>query len=214
MKSLNEIVYSILEFVSGFKVTDDNPILPELIAAKVHDVRALLIKQDYNSDKQVNDLFYQELILNIVNGEQFEPGKTGLYQAHVAFPSLLSNVGWANIKYLGKVNLAEKYNRRSIDGYSSARGRVWSQDYVDYTVIGNSKAIIRNEKTANKILMIGLFSDPTMHPDFDWDTEYPTPDPFKLEMIVKQDIMAGMGIPPDEKNDAKHNLDEVGVKKE
>jgi len=212
MKSLNQIVYSVIEFVSGFKVTDDNPFEPDLIAAKVHDVRSLLIKQGYTAEKTVDDLYYQSHVVDIKQEDVIPGKKNGMVYFYANFPALLTNVDWYNIKYLGKANMTEKYNRRSMDGYVAAKGRTWSKDYVDYTVIGNSKALIKDERLAKQILVIGLFSDPTSVPGFDWDTDYPVPDPFKLEMIIKQDIMAALGVKPDEKNDAKHNIDELLTK--
>ncbi len=209
MKTYRELIYSIIEFVSGFHVTDDNPYDEILIAKKVDDVRAMLIQQEWTANKKVNDLFYQQMDVKIDN-EGIDPEEEiDVRQFFVTFNELLPNVAWANIKYLGKKNMREKYNRRSIDEFSFAEYRRWSSPQVDYTVIGPDRALVRNEKLATDIILIALFKSPMDVPGNSWDSMYPVPDPFRLEMIVKQDILAGLGIKADEKNDARHNQEEL-----
>lgn len=209
MKSHKEFVYSILEFVSGFQVTDDNPIDPELISKKMDDVRATLIKQEYNQFGYVNDLFFQMVDVEIESKNIDAKQEVELKQFYVLFPELLPNIGWDNIRYLGKADMREKYNRRTVDGFVSGSHRRWSSNKVDFTVIGPSKALIRNEPIAKDIILLGVFKSPLDIPGFTQDSQYPVPDPFKFEMIVKQDIMAGFGIKSDERNDAKHNQEEL-----
>lgn len=209
MKSQKEYIYSILEFVSGFQVTDDNPIDPALIAKKMDDVRATLIKQEHDQFGYVNDLYFQMVHVEIEDKNIDPENEIELKQFYILFPELLPNIGWANVRYLGKVDMRQKYNRRTVDGFVSGANRRWSSDMVDYTIIGPSKALIRNEKIAKDIMILGVFKSPVDIPGFTEDSEYPVPDPFRFEMIVKQDIMAGLGIRPDERNDAKHNQDEL-----
>lgn len=209
MKSHKDYVYSILEFVSGFQVTDDNPIDPELISKKMDDVRATLIKQELTQDGYVNDLYFQ-MVDVVIDKENIDPkNEIDIKQFYVLFPELIPNVGWANIRYLGKNDLRQKYNRRTMDGYISGSSRRWSSNMIDYTVIGPSKALIRNEKVAKDIIVIGLFKSPLDIKGFTEDSQYPVPDPFKFEMIVKQDILAGLGVKSDEKNDSRHNQEEI-----
>ena len=215
MKTKREIVYSVIEFISGFNVTDDSPYDEQLIGDKVDDVRALLIKQQWAQQRKVDDEYYQLQELKIEHAPITDSDDAvKLYSFSVTFPPLLSGIGWDNIKYLGKKNMAENYNRRSMSGYSAARGRRWSQKYVDYTVIDATRAIIRNEKLTKEIIIHGLFKSPTDVDGCTFDTPYPVPDPFKLEMIVKQDIGAGLGIPPDLKNDARHNTEQLTGQRE
>ena len=219
MKTYRETVYSIIEFVSGFHVTDDNPLDEILVGKKMDDVRALLIKQEYEQKGTVNDLFYQQCKVRIEDQdrakhddpkeekerkEDFE-----IKQFHIDFPELLPNIGWENIKFLGTEGFETKYNRRSADSFIYAEHRRYSSHNVDYTLIGPSRALVRNERIANDIFLLGVFKSPLDVPGMTWDSMYPVPDPFKLEMIVKQDILAGMGIKSDEKNDARHNQEEL-----
>lgn len=209
MKSYRELVYSIIEFVSGFQVTDDNPLDEVIVGKKVDDVRAMLIQQEWTAHKKVNDLFYQQMDVSIENEGVDPEEEIELRQFFVRFNELLPNVAWANIKYLGKKNMREKYNRRSLDEFSFAEYRRWSAGHVDYTVIGPDRALVRNEKLATDIIVVALFKSPLDVPGMTWDSMYPVPDPFRLEMIVKQDILAGLGVKADEKNDARHNQEEL-----
>lgn len=209
MKSYRDIIYSVIEFVSGFNVTDDSPYDEVLIGKKVDDVRATLIQQEYTQLRRINDLFFQQMDAVILK-EGIDPKDESPIQSFfVEFQELLPSVGWANIKYLGTKTMREKYNRRSIDGFSVGENRRWSSGEVDYFVVGPNRAFIRNEKTTTDITIIGLFKSPTEVPGMTWDSIYPTPDPFRLEMIVKQDILSGIGIKSDEKNDARHNQEEI-----
>ena len=213
MKTYREIVYSIIEFVSGFHVTDDNPFDESMIAKKVDDVRATLIKQQYIQQRHIEDLFYQECEVEIEEKSRNKENAFGqpveLVQFYIEFPELMPNVGWENIKYLGKKDYTKTYNRRSMGGIQAALGRYWSRNEVDYTVIGTSKALVKGEKEASDIITLALFKSPMDVPGMDWDMGYPVPDPFKLEMIVKQDIASALGIPPDDTNDARHNQNEL-----
>ncbi len=209
MKSFNEIVWSVIEYVSGFHVTDDNPFDPELIGQKVHDVRETLIRQNYHQFKKIDDAFYQFFEVNIEDAAINKSGDVELKQFFVTFPELVVGVGWENIKYLGKKDMLEKYNRRSMDGFNARKGRFWSRNMVEYTLVGSSRAIIHNEKLAEDINMLALVKNPLSVPGMDGDKPYPTPDSHKLEMIVKQDIFPSLGIKPDEKNDSRHNWEEI-----
>ena len=207
MKSLREIVYSIIEFSSGFQVTDDNPLEPQLIADKVDDVRATLIKQEYVQHRKIDDTYFQRVPVEIV--EDDISSDANLVEFKVNFPPVMSNLFWDNIKYLGKKTMKEGYNRRTTNEYSVGNHRRWTHNFVDYTLIGADTALIRNEKVAKDIKIIAIFKSPSKVPGFDWDKPYPTPDPFKLEMIVKQDIYPSLRIPPDEENDARHNSEQI-----
>ncbi len=209
MKTKREIIYSIIEFVSGFHVTDDSPYDEQLIGDKVDDVRAILIKQQHRENKNVDDEFYQmcgvhienELLANLDDG-------INIKRFYVTFPALITNVGWDNIKYLGRKTMDGKYNRRSIDGLVAARGRYWTRRTTDYSVVSATRAIIRNEDTAENIIILGLFKSPSTVPGYSDNDPYPVPDSYKLEMIVKQDIAAALGVMPDEINDARHNAEQ------
>jgi len=203
MKTYNEIIWSIIEFMSGFKVTDDNPLDPKLVGDKVNDVRITLIKQQLNQQRGIDDNFYQ--LCDVGIDKRDIDKETDLKQFFVKFPEIISGVGWDNIKYFGKKNMSENYNRRSMDGFGAASGRLWSRKLADYTLTSSMEALIRGEEIAKDIVMLAIFKNPMSLPGMTADDVYPTPDPYRLEMIVKQDIASGLGIPADETNDARHN---------
>jgi hypothetical protein len=213
MKTKREIIYSIIEFVSGFHVTDDSPYDEQLIGDKIDDVRATLIKQQHRENKNVDDEYYQMCDVVIEKETIAElQDDISIKRFYVNLPSLITNVGWDNIKYLGKKTMDGKYNRRSMDGMVAATGRYWTRNTVDYSVVSGSRAIIRNEKTANDIIILGLFKSPSTVTGYTLDDPYPVPDSYKLEMIVKQDIAAALGIMPDEINDSRHNAEQNRMK--
>lgn len=199
--------------MSGFVVTDDSPFDEELIADKIDDVRATLIKQEWNDKKSINDLYFQECEVDIKTREIVDRhNQQNIIQFTVEFPELLAAVQWDNIKYLGKKDLSKRYNRRNLNGFINGEHRRYSSNEVDYVVTGPNKALVRNEREAKDIVTIALFKSPR-DVSKSLDVIYPVPDVTKLEMIVKQEMAAGLGIKSDEDNDAKHNQEQLGGQK-
>lgn len=209
MKTQRKIIYSVIEFMSGFVVTDDSPFDEQLIADKIDDVRATLIKQEWNDKKSINDLYFQEYEVDIKVREIIDRhNQQNIIQFTVEFPELLAAVQWDNIKYLGKKDLSKRYNRRNLNGFMNGQHRRYSSNEVDYVVTGPSKALIRNEREAKDIVTIALFKNPS-DVSKSLDVIYPVPDVTKLEMIVKQELSAALGIKSDEDNDSRHNQEQV-----
>jgi len=209
MKTQRKIIYSVIEYISGFNITDDNPYDEHLIADKIDDIRAMLIRQEWNDKKSINDLYYQEYDVDIEKRVKKDKHNSSEYlQFMVEFPELLVGVGWDNIKYLGKKDFRKAYNRRSLMGFNSRGDRRYTSEVVDYTIISANKAIIGNERQAKDIVTLALFKSPADITK-SWDTPYPVPDVYKLELIVKQDIGFALGIKGDESNDSKHNQEQL-----
>ena len=216
MKPLRQIVYSIKEFISGFNIMDDNLLDDILIAHKVDDVRSTLIGQEYLAGHRLNDLYYQNITLAI---EPFDTAKKDVFNVmfpeheRVVFPEVLTGIHWANIKYLGSLDFKFPFNRVSLDGFTYSDYRRWSSAMPNYFVLGHDTAILRGDFKGQYLLMVAIFKSPTELPQRSWDDIYPAPNPFKLEMIVKQDIAAGLGIRPDEINDARQTTGTVEQQK-
>lgn len=210
MKTLPAIIDSIKLALSNYNIIDDSKLDNEFIADKINDVRAILINDEFEKKKSVDDLYYQrteciEVKLDSNKSCEVECEDTGINEIYVTLPALLTRVGWINIKYLGTLDLNKNFTRKSLAGLLASKFSKWTKNDTIYSVISIDTAILRNLSCPiGFVSMIGLFANPADVCDYDEGTDmYPVPDPYKLEMIVKQDILSTYGIPRDEKNDAR-----------
>jgi len=211
-KTLANIVDSIIEYVSGFQVTDDNKFDKDIIADKVHDVRINLIYDELQSKGYIDDGYYvltrciKIIKEDMICDEEDECANIDLGIWTAEIPTLIERVGWANIKYLGTVNFTKSFTRKSLSGLLAMSGNRYTYDKPAYTLIANNKLMFKNVDCQEVINMLCLPKIPTQVCDWNDDTPYPVPDAFKLELIVKKDIFASLGIPADEFNNTKHDM--------
>ena len=212
MKTFPAIVDSIKLALSNYAVVDDSKLDYEFIGDKVHDVRAILIQDEIREKKYADDLYYQrtECISVQVDANkscETECVDTGINEVFVTLPALLTRVGWLNIKYFGLLDMSKNFTRKSLAGLLASKFSKWTKNDVVYSVISQDRAIIKNLICPiEKVTVIALFANPVDVCDYNVGEDmYPVPDPYKLEMIVKQDILSTYNIPRDEKNDARHS---------
>lgn len=211
-KTLANIVDSIIEYVSGFQVTDDNKFDRDLIADKVHDVRINLIHDELAGKGYIDDEYYvltrciKIIKEDMICDEEDECAEIDLKIWTAEIPALIERVGWHNIKYLGSVNFTKKFTRKSLSGFLSMSGSRYTSDISAFTLLSNSKIMFKNVDCQEVVNMLCLPKVPTSVCDWNDDMAYPVPDVFKLELIVKKDIFSSLGIPADEFNNTKHDM--------
>lgn len=209
-KSLKAIVFSIMESISKFHITDDHDISEEWIMKKVDDVNGIILK-DYMKQGLSLDGFYKSTCCITVACE--EPYCTidgqdiysGTVRWYSDLPAVQESLGWKAIRYLGRDTFQNAFTRVTQEGFISSDGAEWTGDKPTYFTIGN-RAYFKNLSTTgiSRICLIAILQNPTSICDYEDATDiYPTPDPFKLEMIVKQDILAMYGITKDEQADTR-----------
>ena len=208
-KTISDLVHSILEAISGYEVTDDSIFSPRYIIDKINDVNATLIREALERG-MVPDQFYKRVCcINVeclgvsceINGRTVN-SDTIIYKSEMQ--GLMQTIGEKALRYLGPDDMSHPINRVGIDAFYLSDGRQWTADKPMFTIIGND-AFFKNLSPATKFLCaIGIFADPTKTCNWNDDTSiYPTPDPYKLELRVKQDILSTFGIRPDDINDSK-----------
>lgn len=210
MYSLQRIVEIIKEKVSGFHVPNTFPLTNEMIIDRCNVIRELLIQQN---KKRLEDSFYSltcciDVICEgfgcTINGDFINSNVT-LYTAEL--PSTITGVGQNDIRYLGLTGLSDKFDKVPLDNFINAKGSVWTNKRKMYSRIG-SKVYLKNmPKGLNKICLVALLKQPTTLCDYNYEeTDYPCPQGYKLELLVTQDILSGLGIYPDELNDTRAQL--------
>lgn len=208
-KPLKNIVYTIKEELSGYIISDDNLFTDNYLIDKINGVREVLIAEQFR-EGGIDSQFYQSLCCLEVkchnqgctlNGKFYKSGSTYFY---VELPSLITKVGMKNIIYFGLDDFYTEFTRMSFDGYMSSDGALWTNKKPLYTVI-DGKAIMKNLPTPGLkyICINALLSNPISSCNYDDNEDYPVPDVYKLELLVKKDIMSMYGIVGDEINDAR-----------
>lgn len=202
-----QIIDSIIEGLSAYNVTDDSIFDRDLIGYKVDVMRDTFIRNDY---PVIDDKYYQKVCCIEVECQKqgcdvpgigfVESGDT-LWIAEL--PTLITDIGWKDIKYLGSPDLMNEYYRKTLGGWQSLTGLLYpSPDDVNYTIIGNHAYFLNIASGTRYVCLVGLISKPSNACSYNENDDYPVPDVMKLEIAVKRDILSTYGILPDVKQDS------------
>ena len=208
-KSLKKIVYSIKEALEGYNITDDTVYSNEYIADKVKDVRSTMIIDEIRNNIVDDGNYSQYCCLEVqcqnksctINGQTITSDEIEYY---VELPRLVPNTGWNNIKYFGLIDMKTPFSRKNVDGFLSLDGNKWTGKDPAYLVVDSHAYLANLPSSGIKFLcMIALLDDPIDECDWDEDDDYPVSDVFKLEMLVKKDILSTFGIRADVEQDSR-----------
>jgi len=209
-KPLRNIVESIKEELSRYKITDDFAIDDEYLKDKVNDVRASLIREAYRSG-MIDEKYYQQMCCLEV--ECSEVGceisgvtiPSGIKVWYTDLPTLVQDIADKDIKYFGLMGLTSKWSRISMESFLNLEGNIWSSTSTVYTMVGN-RIYIKNLPTTGVkfVCLVGILYNPVESCDFDINDDYPVPSDLTLQMLVKKDIMStGFIALPDNYNDGR-----------
>ncbi len=192
MSTVREIIFKIKERHTGFNITDDYPVVDELIYSFMNDVRESLIREEYNNTRRINDSYYQMSCcykiecLGIsceLNGHVFTD-KTDLFK--VTLPQLITGIGNQDIKYLGNRVGDGFFSRLIYEEFISTQYRIYTSMKSYYSVVGN-EVILKNLPTEGMLFLCAriLAKDPISACDWDSETtHYPVPSENKLVDLV------------------------------
>lgn len=219
-KTLNKIIYSIKESIYNYHITDEADIIDDIIKAKIIDINTVLMKQ-YFTEKFLLDGFYQRIPCIEIECEKESCVNNGitLFSGNLLWKAKLPNlnhvIGDLNIRYLGLGDLKNEFVRMSLDGFRSVKGRLWTGYKTYYTIIGEYAYFNGLPTSGIKyITLIGILVNPTTACNWSDDISiFPTPDPYKLELLVKQDLLSTKGIGKDEEVDSRDSSEDRIQKK-
>lgn len=219
MATLAEIGFSIRNMLTGFVSSDDERLDMELIYKKIHDVRAVLIREDLDTRGRVPFDMYQEINCLEVKCEPIVCNgvDSGEVDHYIEIPKLITGLGWSDIYYLGTVGRKGGFQRTGVTQFQYNEHSQLKKKKPYYTIIGG-KAYLKNlpSDSLKYISLIGILEDPmnTGCYDVTENDEYPIPAHMihKMEIIVIKHFASSMGILPDEFNNAIDNayLDKKG----
>ena len=205
-KSTLKVAYSIIEGVTNRINSDDNRIDEEWVIDKMFDIRAILIRQEFERGRLSGDFYTRKCCLEIECRDVVCNGvHSGVQEYYVELPTLVSGLGWANISYLGLVDWKTPFDRLTTSEYMSLDFNEWTHNRPSYYIINNEAIITNLPTTGTKYLCIsGIFANPQTICDWDNEEDFPLPDHLihQLELIVKKDILSSYGIPVDPINNA------------
>jgi hypothetical protein len=209
-KTLPRIIESVLEELHNFHVTDDNEIPYEYLVDKAVDMRQTLLKEEFNARKGLLDQGYYQRVCCLevechrqgctVDGV-FIPSSSIVWE--VKLPPLIKGVGWKDILYFGTDMFKSGFTRMTFTNWSEIEGNLYSGTMPAFTMVGNSLMLKNMPASDLKFLCaILLLSNPVDACNWQEDTsEFPVPSDYKLQMLMKQDILASYGIPKDKQHD-------------
>jgi hypothetical protein len=219
-KSYKHIIADISEALSGYELTDDFNIDPDLIGGKVDDIRSLLMRDTY-----VNNIlpgfFSQACCLEIqcrnVACPVDAPIDSPYNEYYIELPGGIPSLNGA-IKYLGGLNYTDPFTWVSITGFMNTKGRRFTANKTFYTIVNNNgvtEAKLLNPPTsgAKYVCAFAAWNKPNLVCDWNEEEKYPVPADLihKLEYLVIKHFVETMGLPRDILNDA---ADRLGVEQQ
>lgn len=217
-KTIDEIVYSILERLSGFNLTDDFRISPLQIEKLAGSVRETLIREEFKAGMLSSDYYQRYDCVKLTKGERScKHLETSVvqYEGHSgSIPSLISGVGNANLilVQIGQNAYSPLPPQVFFSNYNFGYGR----KIRTYTIIDEIMFAKGMEECSGENIyaaIIALFSDPLSVMTCGVNRnkmKYPVPSDYKLEILMMKDILSTFNISPDVLNNTRD--DTVGQK--
>lgn len=213
-KSKKEIVFSILEGLNSYNITDDTVFDEDHIGYQVDIARISLLKEELVAGK-ITSGYYQKMCCIEVKCEKegcSVPGIGMVYTGDITYyadvPGLISFVT-DNIKYVGPTTWSnlDAYQQVEWSVFQNSTTGIWDNGKPIYTII-NGKLLFKRLPTdgIRYVCMIGLFESPNSVCDYELEKPYPVSDPLKIEIIVVKNILSRLGINYSERNDANPNI--------
>lgn len=214
MKTINQHISLIEEWLQVYKVNDDFDIPREVILSFMNTARSALLREDIG---MLNSNLFQRGYLDIK--EEDSSHKIENYNIHfkgypyVELPNLVSGLGGKEISYLGTIDF-EKANYLSIDGFISLKDSQWSKGDFSFTVIDNI-AYFQNLPDCKIKTLMGMFMyDNPMDATDDWDTVYPCHSDHRLFVLTTQLISSAYAVKGEDFNNARHDTEGISVQQQ
>jgi hypothetical protein len=208
MKSINEHVSLIEEWLQTYKPNDDFDIPRTVILSFMNTARSALIREDINF---INSSMYQRIDCLEVKTHEVSCPVDGFNvnlesMPYVELPNLIGGLNGKEIGFLGTSDFAFKANLVSLDGLISMKYSTWSKDAFSFALIDN-KAYLSNIPNCNQnIRLSGLFLlDNPMDVTDSWDVEYPCHSDHRLFVVTTQLISSAFNMRPDDFNNARYD---------
>lgn len=209
-RSRAQIVDSLLQEVSKFKMVDDNglALAREWLGDKIDSYRATVIKRAIEEKKNIDSCYQIIPCLDVecvsydcvIEGIEVK-ASTSLYKTKI--PELLDIEGV--IKFFGFHDMITPFTKNQFYELAQSQSR-WGRPVRKYSRIGNELFWINYEGN-RKMLLIAILANPLDACESDSTDVYPLGKEHEqtLELLVKKDLYQMLNIPVDNTNDTVDN---------
>ena len=198
-KTLEKIVWSVIEQASNFEVNDDNEYDKRLIEDIVISIHPVLVRQHFNERRLTNQQMQMHLNVPVepldtsfdYNGVTFRPnGKLCIAK----IPATINGISWNDVNYLGSTNFERNFTRKPVASFFGRNTVLHQLPYPNYCIIGDR---VLFDRSINFFSMIGYFNDPREVNTYNENDPFPTVSEYKLELLSLQQLLSSKNIPFD-----------------
>lgn len=219
-KTFDKIVYSLLEIVTNFKVTDDVEYPVLWIQDALISMHNTLMREAYNNNTLGPELLllHENIPVKDLTKEVDIQGISIPIKSKLCYseiPELVSGIALRFIDYLGTVDLTTPFSYRKISSLINEGGTIYKLPQPVYSILNNKLLFSREDMAGKKVVsLIGYFRDPRDVNTYNPDDPFPTPSEYKLELIALTHLLSAKGVPPDVINDAQRALNQPTEQRE
>lgn len=170
--------------------------LKEYIADKCDSIRETIIRQEFERKRYLDDAFYQVVDCNeleclqktcTINGVSVV-SDTDIYVVNIS--PLVTGLHWQELKFVSTQAMNTVFMRRSFASFINYKTQ-YTKGGPIYTIVGNDM-YLKNLPTSGMkfISYAGILSKPSTACNWKETSYYPVPSPYKLKILVKQDILS------------------------
>ena len=218
-KTLKKITYSILEAISSFDITDDNPFSVKMIEDLVISMNHTLLRKAH-SEKRIDEMLY--LIDSNLQLREFSPDinvsglnvKAKKKLCYADLKPLVTGLKGREIDVVTNAGFSIVFTRTSLKELIRGSSGYYQINAHKYALL-NDKLVFKREEISTKVVSVnGIWSDPRLVSSWTDDTPFPTPSEKNIELLVVQHIGQALGFPKDVINDAQEALASAPRQKE
>lgn len=207
MASLAEIGFSIRNSLTGFVSSDDERMDIEFIYYKIRAIRGVLLNQLVSENSALDGSWYQRINCLELKCDKIVCNSVGLDESYSYVDLPHTEAVSGGLVYLGSADFTTSWQQISWLGFQFSDGSQMNGRLPIYTVIGD-RAFIKNLPTdcSKYVGLVGILENPIGDGCYTLkeNEDYPIPSNqlYKLELLVKKDIMSTLQIPADQFNNA------------
>ena len=209
--TLNQLIDNILLIARNSNISESEHLSRIQIEKWIIAYRAMLIKQDVDKDRDINDMYITTIEPIHLDVVETVPGKI-VYVGDRELPKLID----FNYK-TGVVNVRDMYgNLIQIGSYTKAKYQKYRKatckDYIAW--VKNNKIYVEGDENELEYISIDVIAeDPTELVDcFDPNVDFPIPEamiPRITSMILERELRVLVTMPSDTTNDSQDNTQNI-----
>lgn len=209
--SLNQLVDNILLIARNSNITESEHLSRIQIEKWIIAYRAMLIKQDIDKDRDINDMYITTIEPIHLDVVETVPGKI-VYVGDRELPKLI------DFNYrTGLINVRDMYgNLIQVGNYTKAKlqkyRRATCKDYIAW--LKNNKIYVEGDENELEYISVDVIAeDPTELVDcFDPNADFPIPEamiPRITSLILERELRALVVMPSDTTNNSQDNTQNI-----